>query len=76
MRVEICLQNGLLCGMRAVVDVVEVSDRHVVVRMPRWGKGQGRFKRFFLRSGCMCGRPQGGDIWKILGDSRLTISGT
>lgn len=71
MQVHICQQNGLLQGTRIPVTVVEVSERHVVVRLPRWGKRPGRLKRFFLKSGCMCGRPQCGEVWTILPDSRL-----
>lgn len=70
------LQGGLLEGFGVTATVLEVSSKHVVVRLPRWGKKPGRTKRFFRKSGKMCGRPQSGEVWSIPPDSDLAIQPT
>jgi hypothetical protein len=76
MQMTIHLDNGLLRGLRVPVSVLEVSSLHVVVQMPIWGRKSGTVKRFFRKSGRMCGRPTSGEVWSIPPDSQLAIEAT
>ena len=76
MHMTVFLQSGLLEGFGTTAIVLSVSERHVLVQMPRWGKQPGRIKRFFRKSGKMCGRPHSGEIWSIPPDSQLAIQAT
>jgi len=73
MRTTLQLDSGLLQGFNVTAKVLDVTGVHVLVRMPRWGKKPGRTKRFFRKSGKMCGRPQAGEVWSIAPDSMLAI---
>jgi hypothetical protein len=76
LRMSIQLDSGLLRGLRVAVSVLEVSSRHVVVRMPCWGHKSGTVKRFFRKSGKMCGRPTEGEVWRLRPNSALSIQAT